>query len=88
MRINKQSKDGQVVERWEHSGLREVEPGLWLPTIARHDDSPRTPLPIRGKPVIHEEIRVKSIEVDKVLDDHFDLVPKKGDVIEDLRGMF
>ena len=45
VRMREQTNDGQVVARWEHSGLREVEPGLWLPTIVRHDDSPRTPLP-------------------------------------------
>ena len=41
-----------------------------------------------GKPVVTEEIRVKSLEINKVPDDRFDMVPRKEDVIEDLRGMF
>jgi len=40
----------------------------------------------RGKPVVTEEVHVKNIEVNKVVDDRFDMVPAKGDVIEDLRG--
>ena len=89
VRQREQTKDGQVVARWEHSGLREVEPGLWLPTVVRHERfAEDAPAEWRGKPVVTEELRVKSIEVNKVLDDRFDMVPKKGDVIEDLSGMF
>jgi hypothetical protein len=89
VRMREQTMNGQVMARWQHSALREVEPGLWLPTIVRHerfaDDAPAG---WRGKPVITEAIHIKSIEVNKVPDDRFDMVPEKGDVIEDLRGMF
>jgi hypothetical protein len=88
VRKREQTKDGQLLMRWETSGLREIEPGLWLPTIVRHERfAADAPAEWRGKPVVREEIRVKSIEVNKVLDDRFDMVPEKGDVIEDLRGM-
>ncbi len=42
VRRREQSKDGLLLVRWENSGFREVEPGLWLPTsrTARRD-SPR-----------------------------------------------
>lgn len=89
VRKREQTKDGQVMARWENSGLREVEPGLWLPTIVRYERfAEDSPAEWRGKPVVTEEVRVKRIEVNKVLDDRFDMVPEKGDVIEDLRGMF
>jgi hypothetical protein len=82
------TKNGQVQTRWENSRLREVEPGLWLPTVVRQAQfAEDAPAQWRDKPVVVEEIRVKSIEVNKVSDDRFDMVPKKGDVIEDLRGM-
>ena len=41
----------------------------------------------RGKPVVIENVRVQGIEVNKVPDDRFDIVPGKADVIEDLRGV-
>jgi hypothetical protein len=88
VRRREQTKDGRVMVRWENTGLREVEPGLWLPTIVRHERfAEDAPAPWRGKPVVTEEVRVKSIEVNHVRDDRFDMVPAKGDVIEDLRGM-
>ena len=35
-----------------------------------------------------EEVRVKGLEINRVADDRFDFVPRKEDVIEDLRGRF
>ncbi len=87
VRKREQTKDGRVMARWETSRLREVDPGLWLPTVVRHERfAEDAPAGWRGKPVVTEEVRVKSLEVNKVLDDRFDMVPEKGDVIEDLRG--
>jgi hypothetical protein len=88
VRKREQTSDGRVMARWENSGLREIEPGLWLPTIVRYERfAEDAPAEWRGKPVVTEEVRVKSIEVNNVPDDRFDLVLEKGDVIEDLRGM-
>jgi hypothetical protein len=74
--------------RWENSELREVEPGVWLPTHCRHelfaDDAPPE---WKGKPVVTEEVRVMKIEINRVKDDLFDMTPQKGDQIEDLRGV-
>ncbi|MFO0892930.1 MAG: hypothetical protein U0790_27800 [Isosphaeraceae bacterium] len=89
VRKREMSKDGVVGTRWENSELREVEPGLWLPTIVRvahfAEDAPPTS---RGKPVVTEEIRVQRLELNRVPDSRFDMVAEKGDVIEDLRGRF
>jgi hypothetical protein len=88
VRKREQTNDGQVLSRWENSGLREVEPGLWLPTVVRHERfAEDAPAGWRGKPVVIEKIRVQRIAVNKVRDGRFDMVPQKGDVIEDLRGM-
>ncbi len=75
------TKDGQLMERTQNSGLREVEPGLWLPTLVRHDRfADDAPPEMKGKPVLTETIRVESVEVNQVADDLFDMpVPKKGD---------
>ncbi len=82
------SRNGQVQMRWENSELREVEPGVWLPTLCRHhafaDDAPPE---WKGKPVMTEEVRVQKIEINRVTDDLFDMTPQKGDHIEDLRGI-
>ncbi len=87
LRKREMTKSGRVLMRWENAGLREVEPGLWLPTIVRHDRfAEDAPPEWQGKPVVSEEVRVKSIEVNRVPDDRFDFVPEKEDVIEDLRG--
>ncbi len=74
--------------RWENSELREVEPGLWLPTQCRHDTfADDAPPEWKGKPVMTEEIRVLKTEINRVPDDLFDMMPQKGDRIEDLRGI-
>lgn len=88
VRRREMTKNGRLQTRWENSNFREVDPGLWLPTMMRHDRfADDAPPEWQGKPVVSEEVRVKSIEVNRVPDDRFDFVPKKGDVIEDLRGI-
>jgi hypothetical protein len=82
------SRDGRISMRWENSELREVEPGLWLPTHCRHDAfADDAPPEWKGKPVMTEEIRVEKIEINHVPDGLFDMTPQKGDHIEDLRGI-
>lgn len=74
--------------RWVNSELREVEPGIWLPTRCRHDVfADDAPIEWKGKPVMTEEIRVQKIEINRVHDDLFDMTPQTGDQIEDLRGI-
>jgi hypothetical protein len=89
VRKRETTNNGRMQVRWENSGLCEVEPGLWLPTTVRHDRfADDAPPEWQGKPVVTEEVRVKSIEINHVPDDRFDFVPKKEDVIEDPRGNF
>ncbi len=79
--------DGRVSMRWTNTDLREVEPGLWLPHHSRVETFVEdAPPEWKDKPVLIEEIRVSKIKVNKVSDDLFDMTPKKGDRIEDLRG--
>ena len=88
LRRREWARDGQVQMRWENSELREVEPGLWLPTHCRHDAfAEDAPPEWKGKSVMTEEIRVEKIEINRVTDDLFDMTPQKGDHIEDLRGI-
>jgi hypothetical protein len=88
VRKREQTNDGQVPSRWENSGLREVEPGFWLPTVVRHERfAEDAPAEWRGKPDVTEKVSVQRIAVNNVRADRFDMVPGKGDVIEDLRGM-
>jgi hypothetical protein len=89
LRRREMARDGTVTMRWENSHLKEVEPGMWLPMSTRQEQFPVRPvLELNGKPVLIEEIQVKSLTVNKVPDDLFDMTPKTGDAIEDLRGRF
>lgn len=89
MRKRELSKDGRVSMRWENTELREVDPGFWLPMTVRQDRFAEDAPPAwQGKPVVTELIRVKNVEINNVPDDRFDLVPRKNDVVEDLRGTF
>jgi hypothetical protein len=89
MRRREMYHDGKVMNRWENSHLKEVEPGIWLPMTCRHDMFPAKPHPeLKDEPVLTEQIQVQSLEVNRVADDLFDMVPRKGDTIEDLRGRF
>jgi hypothetical protein len=89
LRKREMARNGTVTMRWENSRLKEVEPGIWLPMSTRQEQFPARPLPeLNGKPALIEEIQVKSLTVNKVSDDRFDMTPKTGDAIEDLRGQF
>jgi hypothetical protein len=81
------AKDGRIGMRWTNTDLREVEPGLWLPFHCRQEQyAEDAPPEWKDKPVMVEEIRVLSVEVNKVSDELFDMTPKKSDHVEDLRG--
>jgi hypothetical protein len=83
------ARSGKLSNRWTNSHLKEVEPGLWLPLTTRHEQFPSRPVDeLKAKPVLIEEIKVQSIAVNRVPDERFDMVPRQGDVIEDLRGRF
>jgi hypothetical protein len=57
------------------------------PMICRHDEFPSKAITeLDGKPVLTEEIRVQTLEVNHVADVRFDMEPQQGDSIEDLRG--
>ena len=57
-------------------------------TTRQEQFAAKPPAELNGKPVLIDEIKVQSIEINQVRDDRFDMVPKQGDVIEDLRGRF
>jgi hypothetical protein len=89
LRKREMARDGKVTNRWVNTNLKEVEPGIWLPMTTRQDQFPARPIPeLNGKPVLIEETRVQSLTVNKVPDERFDMTPKQGDTIEDLRGRF
>jgi hypothetical protein len=83
------ARDGKVMDRWINTDLKEVEPGIWLPMAVRHETfTAKPPAGREAKPVLTEEIRVQKLEINRVPDERFDMVPKPGDHIEDLRGRF
>jgi hypothetical protein len=89
LRKREMALEGKVQNRWVNSQLKEVDPGLWLPLATRYEQySLKPPEELKGKPVVIEEVRVKRIEVNLVPDDRFDMLPKQGDLIEDLRARF
>ena len=89
VRRREMALDGKVMARWENAKLKEIEPGFWLPMAIRHDTfAAKPPEGFEGKPIMTEEIEVQTLEVNHVPDDRFDMSPRKGDQIEDLRGRF
>jgi hypothetical protein len=83
------AKDGRPSVRWVNDELREMTPGLWLPMHCRQETyAEDAPPEWKDKPVMIQEIRVSKVEVNHASDDLFDMVPKKSDRIEDLRGGF
>ena len=83
------TRDGKMLNRWITSHLKEVAPGIWLPLKTRQERfAAKPPAELNGQPVLIDEIKVQSVEINQVQDDRFDMVPKQGDVIEDLRGRF
>jgi hypothetical protein len=88
-RKREMAADGRVHTRWINSNLKEIEPGLWLPMVTRLEQFGYKPIDeLKGKPVMIEEVQVENIEVNRVPDERFDMVPKQGDAIDDLRGRF
>jgi hypothetical protein len=89
LRKREMARDGRLTVRWVTTDLKEVETGLWLPMTTRHEQFAIRPIPELGeKPVLIEEIRVQSVAVNKVPDDRFDMTPKAGDSVDDLRARF
>ncbi|QEH33464.1 hypothetical protein OJF2_19660 [Aquisphaera giovannonii] len=89
LRKREQARDGKVGIRWTTRDLKEVEPGLWLPlSTTREQFSDKAPPEIRDRPVMIVETRVETIQVNRVPDDLFDMVPAKNDAIDDLRARF
>ena len=89
MRKREMVRDGKVSHRWLTFELKEVEPGLWLPMFTRNEQFPAKPIPeLKDKPVMIEEIHVQSLTINKIPDDRFDMTPKAGDGITDLRARF
>jgi hypothetical protein len=87
LRKREMALDGKVNHRWLNTDLKEVEPGIWLPMTTRNEQFPSKPVPdLEGKPVMVVEIRVQKLEINHVSDALFDMKPKQGAVIEDLRG--
>ena len=74
-------------ESRDFATLREVVPSCGRPPSCVRPAEDFRP-EWRGTPVVIENVRVQSFEVNKVPDDRFDVVPGKADVIEDLRGVF
>lgn len=78
---------GTLAQRWINTDLKEVEPGLWLPYQTVHEQyAADAPPDFQGKPVVVEEVRVEKLQVNQVKDALFDMAPRKGDRVEDLRG--
>ncbi len=89
VRKREMTMGGKLTNRWTTLDLKEVEPGLWLPYRTQHEQfAADAPPASQGKPVVIEETRVQKLEVNHVPDDLFDMVPRKGDQVEDLRGNF
>ena len=87
VRKREMARDGKVSMRWVNTNLKEVEPGIWLPTTTRQEEFPNKPIPeLNGKPILVEETQVQRLSINHVPDDRFDMTPKAGDAIDDLRG--
>jgi hypothetical protein len=87
VRKREMARDGKIMARWINTNLKEVEPGIWLPMSAKHETfAAKPPAGREGKPDLTEVLRVQRLEINRVPDGRFDMVPKQGDHIEDLRG--
>ncbi len=86
-RKREMTKRGKLRWRWTTFDLKEIEPGLWLPYRTLYEQfEEEAPPAFQGKPVLVEETRVQKLEINHVPDDLFDMVPRKGDQITDMRG--
>ena len=86
LRKREMTADGELAWRWATSDLKEVEPGIWFPMSTRVETFPRGGPDLGGKPATVETIKVKSLAINRVPDALFDMTPRQGDRIEDLRG--
>jgi len=86
LRKREMTADGKVAWRWTTSDLKEVEPGIWFPMSTRNEQFPEDAPDLGDKPAMVETIKVKSLTINRVPDDLFDMTPRQGDQIEDLRG--
>jgi hypothetical protein len=86
LRKREMAADGKVAWRWTTSDLKEIEPGIWFPMSTRNEHFHRGAPDLGDKPAMVEAIKVKSLTINKVPDSLFDMTPRQGDRIEDLRG--
>ena len=89
VRKREMATDGRVGMRWTTSDVREVEPGVWLPFAVRCEQYPSVAVPgFEGKPATVESITVQALTTNRVPDSLFDMSPREGDRVDDLRGKF
>jgi hypothetical protein len=87
VRRREMARDGRVTWRWINTNLKEVEPGVWLPCSLRSERYPIEPVAgLEGKAATVETIEVRELSVNRVPDSLFDMTPREGDRVEDLRG--
>lgn len=89
LRKREMTRDGKINIRWLNTEMKEVAPGIWLPMTTRQEQYPARPVPeLKDKPLMIEEIHLQNVKVNQVSDDLFDMTPKAGDAIIDLRARF
>ncbi|KAJ3058996.1 hypothetical protein HK102_010213, partial [Quaeritorhiza haematococci] len=87
VRKREMARDGRVTCRWTTTDLKEVEPGVWLPYSLRGERYPIEPVAeLEGKAAAVETIEVRELSINRVPDSLFDMTPREGDRVEDLRG--
>jgi hypothetical protein len=86
LRKREMAADGKVAWRWTTTDLKEIEPGIWFPMSTRNEQFPNGAPGPGDKPAMVEAIKVKSLTINHVPDALFDMTPRQGDRIEDLRG--
>jgi hypothetical protein len=86
LRRREMTADGKLAWRWTTSDLKEIEPGIWFPMSTRNEQFPKDAPDLGDRPVMVETIKVMSLTINRVPDALFDMTPRQGDRIEDLRG--
>jgi hypothetical protein len=86
LRRREMAADGKLAWRWTTSDLKEIEPGIWFPMSVRNEQFPKGAPDLGDRPVMVETIKVMSLTINRVPDALFDMTPRQGDRIEDLRG--
>jgi hypothetical protein len=86
LRKREMAADGKVAWRWTTTDLKEIEPGIWFPMSTRNEQFPMGAPDLGDKPAMVETIKVNSLAINHVPDSLFDMTPRQGDRIEDLRG--